>query len=45
MKEHSCIISDTTICQSYKYRFPYDFVNHVNFEKISFQPKNLYQKQ
>ena len=43
MKKHPCIISNSTICQSYKYRFPYDLIYHTNFKKMNFQAKNLYQ--
>ena len=38
MKEHSCIVPD-----SYKYKFPYDFVDHVTFNKFNYQEKNIYQ--
>ena len=40
MREHYCIISD-----SYKYKFPYDFINHANFNKLNFQENSLKPKR
>ena len=45
MKKHPCIISNSTICQSYKYRFPYDLIYHANFKKMNFQAKNFTNKK